>query len=124
MSPEERDAAYLWDMLEAAVQGIAMVTGRTYEQFAADQVARLAMERTMEIIGEAARRVTISTRTAHPTIPWAAIIGQRNIVAHEYGRIDHRQLYRTASEDLPALVALLRQILPPSAPSGPEDAGV
>jgi uncharacterized protein YutE (UPF0331/DUF86 family) len=42
------------------------------------------------------------------------IIGQRNILAHEYGRIDHLQLYRTASEDLPRLVGWLRNALPPT----------
>lgn len=114
MSPEERDDAYLWDMLDAARNGIEMVSGRSYDEFAADQTAKLAMERTMEISGEAARRVSPSTRAAHPEIPWGAIIGQRNLVAHEYGRIDHLQLFRTASDDLPRLVALLRRALPPS----------
>jgi uncharacterized protein with HEPN domain len=117
MAPEERDSAYLWDMLEAARIGIDMVAGRSYEEFAADQMAKLAMERTMEIIGEAARRVSQSTRDTHPEIPWSAIIGQRNLVAHEYGRIDHLQLYRTASDDLPRLVALLLDTLPPNDPA-------
>jgi uncharacterized protein with HEPN domain len=117
MSPEECDAALLWDMLDAAQNGIDMISGRSCEDFAADLTAKLAMERTMEIIGEAARRVSQTTREAHPEVPWRAIIGQRNILAHEYGRIDHLQLYRTASEDLPRLVGLLRNILPPTEPS-------
>jgi uncharacterized protein with HEPN domain len=114
MSPEECDPAYLWDMLDAAQSGIDMISGRSSEDFAADHTAKLAMERTMEIIGEAARRVSQTTRDAHPEIPWRTIIGQRNILAHEYGRVDHMQLYRTASEDLPRLVGLLRNALPPT----------
>jgi uncharacterized protein with HEPN domain len=117
MSPEERDSAYLWDMLEAARNGVEMIAGRSYEAFAEDHVVKLAMERTMEIIGEAARRVSQSTRDKHPEIPWTAIIGQRNLVAHEYGRIDHLQLYRTASDDLPRLVVSLRQALQPTDPT-------
>lgn len=54
-----------------------------------------------------------------PEDPWGPIIGQRNVVAHEYGRIDHRQLHRTATEDLPRLLERLRAMLP----SFPEDGG-
>jgi uncharacterized protein with HEPN domain len=114
MSPEDSDLAFVWDMLDAAQSGVDMVSGRSLEDFTADHTAKLAMERAMEIIGEAARRIGQSSRDAHPEVPWKLIIGQRNIIAHEYGRIDHLQLYRTASEDLPGLIGLLRAMLPPT----------
>ena len=114
MSPEGSDLAFVWDMLDAAQSGVDMVSGRSREDFAADHTAKLAMERAMEIIGEAARRIGQSTRDAHPEVPWKLIMGQRNIIAHEYGRIDHLQLYRTAPEDLPRLIGLLREMLPPT----------
>jgi len=50
---------------------------------------------------------------AHPEIPWREIIGQRNILAHEYGQIDHELLYKTASEDIPALIGQIETLLPP-----------
>jgi len=53
-----------------------------------------ATERSVEIIGEAARHVSPEFIAAHPEIPWRQIIGQRNILAHEYGQIDHEMLFR------------------------------
>lgn len=67
----------------------------------------------MEIIGEAARRVSASYMAAHPEIPWRMIIGQRNILVHEYGQIDHELLYKTAVEDIPALITMIQALLPP-----------
>ncbi|NOX92256.1 MAG: DUF86 domain-containing protein [Gammaproteobacteria bacterium] len=70
-----------------------------------------AIERSIEIL--AARHVSATYQTTHPEIPWHEIIGQRNILAHEYGQIDHELLYKTATEDIPALIALLEKLLPP-----------
>ncbi len=64
-------------------------------------------------MGEAARRLSSSCQEAHPDIPWREIIGQRNILAHEYGQIDHELLYKTAIEDIPPLIAQLEELLPP-----------
>lgn len=72
-----------------------------------------AVERGVEIIGEAARRVSAKVADAHPEVPWRSIIGQRNILAHEYGHIDHELLYRTVIEDLPGLIVQLQSMLPP-----------
>jgi len=52
---------------------------------------------SLEIIGEAARRVSTTFQEQHPEIPWRNIIGQRNILAHDYGQIDHDRLYKTAT---------------------------
>jgi uncharacterized protein with HEPN domain len=46
-------------------------------------------------------------------IPWREIIGQRNILAHEYGQIDHEILYKTATEDVPDLIVIIQDLLPP-----------
>lgn len=113
MRPEERDAAYLWDMLQAAKEVEAMLKDRDLAAFLADRILVRAIERSVEIIGEAARRVSAPYMTAHPEIPWREIIGQRNILAHEYGQIDHELLYKTASEDLPALIGQIEALLPP-----------
>lgn len=71
-----------------------------------------AVERSIEIIGEAARRVTTEYQDGHPEIPWREIIGQRNILAHEYGQIDHNVLYKTVKEDIPTLISQLQNLLP------------
>jgi len=67
--------------------------------FLADLVLMRATDRSVEIIGEAARYISSSYKDAHPEIPWREIIGQRKILAHEYGQIDHALLYKTAVED-------------------------
>lgn len=113
MQPEERDAAYLWDMLQAARDATAVTSGVTAGALRGDRTRLLALERSMELIGEAARRVSGGFREKHPEIPWREMIGLRNILAHEYGRIDHDKLYATAAKDLPALVAALEKLLPP-----------
>jgi uncharacterized protein with HEPN domain len=112
MQPEERDAAYLWDMLQAAREVDGMLEGHDLAAFLVNLVLIRAIERGVEIIGEAARRVSPSYMATHPEIPWRKIIGQRNILAQEYGQIDHALLYKTATEDIPALIGKIEALLP------------
>jgi len=113
MQPEGRNPAYLWDMLQAAREVVDMLEDYDLSAFLANRVILRTIERSIETLDEAARRVSAPFQTAHPEIPWHEIIGQRNILAHEYGQIDHELLYKTASEDIPALIAQLEKLLPP-----------
>lgn len=101
MQPEERDRAHLWDMLSAAREVGEIVGEMPLEEFQSELIVMRATERCIEIIGEAARRISDRTRKAYPEIPWSDIIGQRNILAHEYGQIDYELLHKTAIEDVP-----------------------
>jgi len=118
MKPESRDQAYLWDMLQAADEARALCDGFTVEPIQGDRRTLLALERLMELIGEAARRVSDEFQRAHPEIAWRKIIGLRNVLAHEYGRIDHRRLFIAATEDTATLSRILNEILPDE---GPQD---
>ena len=111
MKPEERDAAYLWDMLKAARDARELLEGRSLEAYLQDRVRRLALERALELVGEPARRVTEGFKSAHPEIDWRSIVGQRNVLAHKYGVIDHERLFRTGTESVPGLIAVLKKIL-------------
>lgn len=113
MPLDDRDAAYLWDMLQAAKEVHGMMGEHELESFLHDRVLQRALERCIEIIGEAARRVSEQARAETPKIQWREIIGQRNILAHEYGQIDHKILYKTATQDIPRLIAALVVLLPP-----------
>lgn len=113
MPLEDRDAAYLWDMLQAANEVVEMIAGHDLEGFLGNHVLQRAVERCVELVGESARRVSDQGRAAMPEIPWRDIIGQRNILAHEYGQIDHELLYKTAIEDIPPLIDNLKALLPP-----------
>jgi uncharacterized protein with HEPN domain len=112
MKPADRDAANLQDMLEAAREARDLVAGTQAEAFLHDRVRMRALERMLELVGEAARRITPEFQAAHPQIEWRRIIGQRNLLAHEYGRIRPELLYRTAKDDTPRLIAVLERILP------------
>jgi uncharacterized protein with HEPN domain len=111
MKPEERDAAYLWDMLKAARDARDLLEGRSLEAYLQDRVRRLALERALELVGEPARRVTEGFKSAHPEIDWRSIVGQRNVLAHKYGVIDHERLFKTGTESVPGLIAALEKIL-------------
>ena len=111
MKPLERDSAYLWDMRDAAEQAVALSEGVGLDQLLEDIRTRYAVERALEIVGEAARRVSQETREAHPEIPWAGIIGFRNVLAHKYGVIDYHRLYTVLKDDVPELVDTLSTIL-------------
>lgn len=117
MQPEERDTAYLWDMLQAAEEVRDMVADRDLAAFLENRMLVRAVERGVEIIGEAARRVSADFAGAHPEVPWRTLIGQRNILAHEYGHIDHELLYRTVMDDVPELIVQLQSLLPPLEPT-------
>ena len=83
MPPEDMDAARLWDMLTYAREIAQTLQGRPFEEFIGDKNLRLATERRIEIIGEAARNVSEAFHEAHPTIPWRKIVALRHILAHE-----------------------------------------
>jgi uncharacterized protein with HEPN domain len=111
MRPDERDAAYLWDMLNAAREAHMAVEKLTPGAFLEDWLRRRALERTLEVLGEAARKVSEDFRATHPDIDWRGLIGQRNVLAHEYGRINHRLLFETANRRLPPLIRRLQDLL-------------
>ena len=116
MRAEERDPANLWDMIEAARAVVEFTEGLSLEEFlAADQkkqILRLAVERELEIIGEAARRISSSYRKAHPEIPWKAIVGLRNVISHQYDRINHTEIHRIVRNQIPDFVTLLSPLVP------------
>lgn len=112
MQPEERDVAYLWDMLSAAREVQKIAGNLTLEVFQSDIVRMRATERCLEIVGEAALRVSKTYQQSRAEIPWSDIVGQRNILAHEYGQIDYEILHKTVTDDIPRLIAAIERLLP------------
>ncbi|MBN1268986.1 MAG: DUF86 domain-containing protein [Kiritimatiellae bacterium] len=113
MRPEERDAACLWDMLEACRQIAEFVRGVDFGRYQSDKLLESAVERQLEIVGEAARQVSSGFQAAHPEVPWRLIIGQRNVLAHQYGSIQPDRVYRVAMERVPDLIRCLAPLIPP-----------
>ena len=116
MQPEAKDAAYLWDMLDAACAVRDFVASRSFADYAADRMLRGAVERHLEIVGEAANRVSRTFREAHPEIPWQRIVAQRNVLSHEYGEIDHALVWKVATTHIPELIPGIQKLLPPPPP--------
>ncbi len=113
MRPDERDAAYLLDMLQAASKVERYVQGKRCEDFQRDDLLRDAVERNVEIIGEAARRISETCRNAHPEIPWRKMIAHRNVLIHEYEDIGIEEIWNVATVHIPLLIRNLAPLIPP-----------
>ncbi len=120
MRPEERDPASLWDMLEYARDIQEFMQGKTREAYLQDRKLQAAVERCVEVIGEAANRISDDFRKAHPEIPWRPIIAQRHILAHEYDEIRPERLYSVATVHIPELIEKLQPLIPPLPPEDEE----
>jgi uncharacterized protein with HEPN domain len=104
--------AYLWDAREAADAIASFTDGRTLDDYLADRMLRAAVERQFEIIGEALRKLQKeATELARELPELAQAIAFRNILVHAYTTIDHRTVWRTIHESLPALRARLGALL-------------
>ena len=113
-----KDNAYLADMLKAAKAVRTFVRGVTKEQFLANEEKYEAVNRKLEIIGEAARRLSPEVRQQFPGVPWRLITAMRNILIHDYDDVDLNVVWNTAQDDLPSLIAALEDYL---AAHPPED---
>lgn len=109
----EADTIRLRHMLEAVQISLMLIEGETRVSLDRDVKLRLALTKAIEVIGEAASKVTAETRVAYMQIPWSSMIGMRNVLIHGYFNIDLDKLWDTATIDLPPLIALLAQILNP-----------
>ena len=109
MKPEDRGR--LEDMLAAAKDANRFAADRNSSDLSEDRMLFLALVKAVEIIGEAASRVTEEARQQHPEIAWKGIIGMRNILVHAYGSIDSDELWETIQADLPSLIDALERIL-------------
>ena len=99
------------DILDAIADAQAYVEGLTLEQFAADRKTVRAAAYELGVIGEATRHIPAEIRELHPRLPWGKMQAIRNIVVHEYFRVDIGILWETLKRDLPPLVLMLREVL-------------
>ena len=103
------DAHRLADMLMAAEE-ITDIAARGRTAFDSDVALRRAVERCLQIIGEAGKAVSEEVRAQHPEVPWTAMARIRDRLSHHYHRIDPDQLWTVVTTDIPALVDQLRRI--------------
>lgn len=106
-----QDEVRLRHMLDAARAAMAFLEGRTREALDSDQMFAFAVVRAIEIVGEAAARISDETQQAAPHIPWKSITGMRHKIVHDYFDIDYEVVWQTVTERLPELVAQLEKLL-------------
>ena len=106
------DTVPLRHMLDHAREAVAMVRGRARRDVDTDRMLQLALTRVLEIIGEAANRVTKEGQARYLDIPWQDVITTRNRIIHGYDAVDYDIVWRIVSEELPVLIAALERALP------------
>ncbi|MFT2815568.1 DUF86 domain-containing protein [Leifsonia sp. A12D58] len=110
MRPES--AALLWDIHAAAIRIAEFIAGKDGTSYSTDELRRSAVERQLEIIGEALKKVRIADPETAQRVPdIARIIGLRNILAHGYAVVDDAVVWSAASQRVPELLAVVDQLL-------------
>ena len=104
------DRALIYDMLEAARHLQAMWRNRSLAELLDDRTLQWAPDRGLNIIGEAARRVSDLTKAKNDGADWRRIVGLQNVVVHDYNEVDYRRHWRVIQEDLPKLIVELEKI--------------
>lgn len=110
MRPPE-DHVLLLDMVDHARRAVKAAENRIRADLDSDAVLAAAMERFIEVLGEAASKVSEATRDEAPTIPWRGIIGMRNRLVHGYAAVDHDIVWDVVTRDLPALLTELERLV-------------
>jgi len=105
------DRVYVGHMVDVANKAIGFVQGVTRENFDNDELLRISLTHLLQVIGEAARRVSPDFRAAYPQIDWKAIVGMRSKVVHDYLNVDEDIVWDTVINELPSLVNKLERIL-------------
>ncbi|MEK7399178.1 MAG: HepT-like ribonuclease domain-containing protein [Candidatus Poribacteria bacterium] len=106
----ESDIIRLRHMLDCAKSALNLVKSRTFDDLVNDRMFRMALIKEIEILGEAATKISDETRKQLPNIPWEPIIGMRNRLVHVYYDINFRVLWITSNYNIPRLIKELEKI--------------
>jgi uncharacterized protein with HEPN domain len=107
---DPKDTVRLRHMLDHAREAVSLAQSKTRSDLDQDRLLQLALVRLIEIVGEAASRVTRETQSQYPQILWPQVIGMRNRLVHGYDSVDYNILWQTIERDLPSLITNLQQI--------------
>jgi uncharacterized protein with HEPN domain len=113
MLPNNRDAGFIWDMLQAIAKIQQFTANLSFEDYLDSVLVQSAVERQLEILGEAAGRISPDFRSTHSDINWRRIIGLRNILIHRYDDIQQQVVWEVVVSSLVPLRTQLEECLPP-----------
>ena len=111
------DLIRMHHMLDAARDAIAFSKSKTRQDLDKDRMLVLSLVKCIEIIGEAASKVTKDSRDQFPEIPWAVIVAMRNRLIHAYYDVDLDRVWDTITDDLPPLILSLENLMKKEKPS-------
>ena len=109
----DRDPVYLLDIVLSARMLRSYLEGVVLDEFLRDTKLQDSVIRRLEIIGEAAGRISVQFREKHPKIPWSKMRGMRNLMIHHYDDVDLHIVWNTAQDNIPQLLELLDPLVPP-----------
>ena len=110
MPLNEEDLSYLIDIIDCVMDINEFTKSIEYYQFERDKMRKLAVERQLEVIGQAANKISIETQNNLKDIPWKNIIGLRNKLAHDYGEILAERIWGISKNSLQELIKELEKI--------------
>lgn len=105
------DVTRLHHMLDAAREATTFTIDKARSDLHADRVLTLALVKLIEVIGEAAGKISKVSQSQYSEIPWPSIISMRNRLIHAYFDIDVDRVWDTVKDDLPPLINVLEKVL-------------
>lgn len=105
------DSITLHQMLDHIEEAVVIARDRTRPDLESDRLFFLALLKLVEIVGEAATRISQSMQSAHPDIPWREIIGTRNRLIHGYDAVDYDILWEIVTTDFPTVALQIKALV-------------
>ncbi|MDO8550948.1 MAG: DUF86 domain-containing protein [Ignavibacteria bacterium] len=105
------DRTRIQHMIDAAKEAVSFAVGKTRSDLDNDRMLVLSVIKEIEIIGEAASKISKEMFEEYPDIPWTDIVGMRNHLVHGYFEVDLDLVWNTLQEDLPLLINLLSELI-------------
>jgi len=110
MPLNENDLSFLIDIIDCIVDIMEFTKGISFHEFERDKMRKLAVERQLEVIGQAANKISKETQSVLGNIPWGNIIGLRNKLAHDYGEILAERIWAISEKPIQELLAELMKV--------------
>ena len=105
------DRIYIEHILQSIEKIQSYISGKDQETFSNDSITQDAVVRQLEIIGEATKRISKELRNKNSDVPWDDMAGMRDVLIHDYLDVDLNIVWKTASQSIPGLKALLNKLV-------------